>query len=298
MKSTLIFFGTLFFISVEPTQLDDKPVQIKYDFKMPIEEHFLPEILHEISGLTDIDDHRIACIQDELGLIFLYDLNKKEIIERYQFAAAGDYEGITYTGHSVFILRSDGMLIECSLSDDHNNVTKVDSFYTDIPAKDNEGLCFDRQNNRLLIGSKSKIGNGSEFKDVRGVYAYDLTTKVTSKEPVINIYRTQILDFADKNNIKLPSKTKKKSGEEIADIKIAISALAVHPESGEYYILSARDYLLIICNKKGEIQNLVLLDQEKFQKAEGITFFDNGDLLISNEGVDQQPTLFKFGMLD
>lgn len=288
----------LFFIAAKPPQQDLNTRQIKYDFMMPAEEHVLPEILHEISGLTDIDDHKIACIQDELGLMFLYDLNKKEIIERYQFAAAGDYEGITFTGKAVFILRSDGMLIECSLSNDHNNITKVDSFYTDIPAKDNEGLCFDKQNNRLLIGAKSKIGKGSEFKDVRGVYAYDLTTKVTSKEPVINIFRSQVLEFADKHNITLPSKTKKKSGEEVVDVKVAISALAIHPQTEEYYVLSARDHLLIICDKKGVIQNLILLDQKKFQKAEGITFFDNGDLLISNEGVDQKPTLFKFRMLD
>jgi hypothetical protein len=37
-----------------------------------------------------------------------------------------------------------------------------------------------------------------------------------------------------------------------------------------------------------------LLDPEMFNKSEGIAFYENGDMLITNEGQDKKPTLLHF----
>jgi hypothetical protein len=44
----------------------------------------------------------------------------------------------------------------------------------------------------------------------------------------------------------------------------------------------------------GSIEHIELLDPTMFNKAEGITFYDNGDMLITNEGQDKKPTLLYF----
>ena len=43
-----------------------------YDLNKPSAIAVLPDTLHEVSGLTDIDDHTVACIQDENGVLFFY----------------------------------------------------------------------------------------------------------------------------------------------------------------------------------------------------------------------------------
>ena len=52
-----------------------------YDLKSPSKVLILPEILREVSGLTDIDATTIACVQDEKGIIFIGELSIIENIE-------------------------------------------------------------------------------------------------------------------------------------------------------------------------------------------------------------------------
>ena len=41
----------------------------------------LPEILREVSGIAYMGKNRIACIQDEDGIIFIYDLSTSAIVK-------------------------------------------------------------------------------------------------------------------------------------------------------------------------------------------------------------------------
>jgi hypothetical protein len=44
----------------------------------------------------------------------------------------------------------------------------------------------------------------------------------------------------------------------------------------------------------GTIEYSEKLNPELFNMPEGITFFKNGDMLISNEGKDKYPTILRF----
>lgn len=261
-----------------------------YDLNAPQNTYFLPVILSEISGLTDISETEIACVQDELGIVFIYDLEKERITQEIEFSEEGDYEGITMAEEDMYILRSDGMLIEIENFRSANR--KVNRYKTDIPAKDNEGLGYDSKNKQLLIGCKSKLGKGKAFAGIRAVYGFDLTEKKMIKSPLIALELKDVVNYAEKNKIKLPTKTKK--GIEKSALKLGISAIAVHPISGDVYLLSAIDHLIIVLNEKGAIKQLRVLNEHKFPQAEGITFLPNGTMLISNEGSKQKPTLYSF----
>ena len=103
-------------------------------------------------------------------------------------------------------------------------------------------------------------------------------------------------DFAIKNKLDLPSMTRKKKGQEISEpfIKFRTSAICVHPKTKQLFLLSASDYLLFIFDANGTIKHLEQLNPNIFNKAEGISFFDNGDMLITNEGQDNRPTVLRF----
>lgn len=289
MKNSLflglfIFFGQQIILaqSTIPYQLDQVKQRI-----------ILPDELREVSGLTVIDSKTLACVQDEAGIAFIYDLANQEIKRKIHFADPGDYEGIAPVGKDLYVLRSDGVLF--LIRDFAKDNPEIDSIKTGIPNKDNEGLCFDKENKRLLIGSKSKIGKGPVYKNLRTIYAFDYRRKQLVKTPLYTYDITTIKEFAETNQIQLPTKESRKNPEEKeVALKFQLSAIYIHPKSHLLYVLSASDYYLFVFNQEGQIQHLEVLDPQKFNKAEGIAIMQNGNLYISNEGQEGNPTILLF----
>ena len=266
-----------------------------YDLNKTDATYTLPNILHEVSGITNIDNMSVGFIQDENGVLFIHDALKNEPIKQLEFHINGDYEGIARIESTIYVLRSDGNLFEIKNYDLPDY--KLDSIITGIPANKNEGLCYDRLNNRLLIAAKGKISKGPEFKDKRVIYGLDPKTKKLSNEPIFDFDLESIKQFAINNKINLPRRGKKKSSTEETNIKFKISDICIHPITGKLFLLSASEYLLFIFDMNGKIEHIEVLDSGRFNKAEGITFFDNGDMLITNEGQDKKPTLLRFNYL-
>src|SRR5690606_28514729 len=260
-----------------------------YNFSQPTEKIVLPKILHEVSGLTMIDQNTLACVQDELGIVFFYNLESKKIERQIQFAKEGDFEGITEVGDDIYILRSDGQLTK--LKNYKSEDYKIETIYTNVPADDNEGLCYDTANNQLLIGCKSKLNVLPENKELRAIYGFDLKTGKLRLRPVFEFDIHKISALTKAIGIKVPSGKKKE-----VKIKFGISAIAIHPVSQKLYLISAKDHLLFVFDRNGNPEYAELLDKQVFNKAEGITFLANRDLLISNEGEKQNPTLLRFKM--
>jgi uncharacterized protein YjiK len=270
--------------------------QISYDLNHPAETIVLPDTLREISGLTCIDSVTLACVQDENGVLFLYDLQKNDILNSIQFHLDGDYEGLAKVDNDMYILRSDGAVFEISNYAATNFITTTHQ--TQIPAPNNEGFCYDKGNNRLLIGCKGKLGKGPEMKDLRAIYGFDLETKTISEKPVFEFNVSDIKKYVEENKIPVPKKEKTNSKsskhKEEPNIKFMISALAIHPKTKELYILSAADHLLFVYDDKNVLKHIEPLDQKIFNKAEGITFMEDGSLYVSNEAQEKKPTLLKF----
>ena len=196
--------------------------RIEYNLSTPDKVYKLPEALHEISGITEVDGSTIASIQDENGIVFIYDINKNEIIRQIIFGAGGDYEDIARVDKTLYVLRSDEVLIEIANFD--TDKFKRTAYETGIPGKDIEGLCYDRKNNRLLIVPKEISQDNQENKGKRFIYGFDLASKKMIKGPVIRFDIHTIKRFAVENKIKLPMKGKKGKKQE-PDIEMRISAI-------------------------------------------------------------------------
>lgn len=253
-----------------------------YNFEQPDKIISLPDSLREISGIAFINDSTVVCVQDENGILFVYDIQHNRIKERHPFHADGDYEGITTAYNYIYILRSDGKLFE--ISDFNSKKISTKSYTTNVPASNNEGLCFNYGENELLIGCKNKVTNSDVEKDVRQIYAFDLSEHKLDKNAKFEMRVEDAMTFADKKNLDMSGVGANKKGKNKNTFKFNISAIAIHPISGNLYILNAADHALFVVNDKSKIIAIQLLDPVLFNKPEGLTFKPNGDMFITNEG--------------
>ena len=230
----------------------------------------LPKDLKEISGVSYIAEQRFACVQDELGKIFIYNIGSSTVEKEIEFGTNGDYEGIAVVNESAWVLRADGKLFEVSDINVSKPVTKEHGTHLTMK-QDSEGLCYDKKNNRLLIAIK---GSETGTEDYKGIYAFDLATKKMGQQPVFKI---DLLNAVFDDN---GSGKKKKSS-------INPSGIAVHPLNGHMYITDGRNAKLLILDAEGNIKKLYQLNNKEFSQPEGISFNSSGDLFIANEGTGE-----------
>ena len=99
-----------------------------------------------------------------------------------------------------------------------------------------EGLAYDAAHNWLLLACKGDPGGGLE--DVRAVYAFDLDTGKLMGPPVFTLDR-ETLDAGG-----APFKP---------------SGLAIHPASGEIYVISSVRKALVVLAPDGSLRAAVSL---------------------------------------
>ena len=62
------------------------------------------------------------------------------------------------------------------------------------------------------------------------------------------------------------------------------SALTINERTGELYILSSINGLILIMSPSGKISKIIQFTGPEYKQPEGIAFSPNGKLYISNEG--------------
>lgn len=271
-----------------------RKTKIPYKLNKPDAVYELPFILNEISGLTDIDSTHVACVQDEIGTVFIYNFLKDSIVHLHSFDSVGDFEGLTYTEDAIYVLRSDGRLTEWSDFSPTTGGKKVTHYMLPLITANNEGLCFDRAYNRLLIAAKSKPMN-HDLKSDRYIYEFNLSTMQLNPSPLYNMNTVELDAVAREFDIVQNEVTEKGK---IKPFNFRPSSLAVHPITSDIYIISASDKLLVVMNRNGEFTYIEQLDPSIFAKAEGITFLNDGTMIITNEAADKSPTLLIFEAKD
>lgn len=224
----------------------------------------LPDTLKEVSGIAYMPNGKMACVQDEDGFIFIYNLENASLERKIEFAEPGDYEGIALVGTTAYVLKSDGTLFE--VINFENDRLKTVEYSFDFSENYNfEGLAYDQRKNRLLLGIKDETDD-----DFKSIYAFDLETKKIIDEPVYKIY------FKHPVFEKLDMKPSNKM--------LQLSEITIHPDNGKIFILEAENPKLLILDSSGIPENLYVFKKKQFHQAEGLTFGPSGELFISNEG--------------
>jgi uncharacterized protein YjiK len=265
-----------------------------HDLSKPVEQFVLPAELLEVSGLTDLDEHTVACLQDEVATIYVVDLRDGKITERHPFGPPGDMEGLTRIGDELYALRSDGLIYQLQRNDER--YTAVDSFRMQLDHRNIEGLGYDEKQNLVLVAPKDILKGGPDTRDQRSVFAFDPATHKLLPKPVLTYSVKHIIRKAEADGVKLPTRTTKK-GKTVDALKLRMSSIAVDPVSDHFFLLSAVDQTLLVLDRNGAFVKLHLLDADLLPKPEGITFLPNGDMLISTEGKNGSPRLVRYARL-
>jgi len=242
-----------------------------YDLSKP-EKFILPGVLTEISGIAMYNDS-IFAEQDEEGKVFHFKLGDKEIVTT-KFGKKGDYEDISICNAEVFVLKSNGSLFSFPLTVIQNKeLENVQEWKDLLPAGEYEGMYADQANNNLYILCK----HCDDDKVLKG-YIFKLGTD--SITPTGNF-------SVDIKSIAASTGEKK--------IKFHPSGLAKNPLTSEWYILSSVNKLLLVTDSNWTVKDTYPLPVSLFNQPEGITFDNQGNLYISNEGGDtSEGNIFKF----
>ncbi len=251
--------------------------EFPYDLRRPDHTYYLPKDLVEISGMAYYRPDEVLIIQDEKASIYLYSLAQDKIVKEVDFGKNRDYEGIAYTVDDIYVLEMDGDLHR--VQDFLGIAPKIDKFETLFSYRnDTEGLCYDPVTSSLLIAPKEKGLEGTN-PEQRGIYAFDLAEERLQSRPVFTIDQIDLGQLVYGKNRTYPFKP---------------SAIAIEPETNNIYVLASVGKVLLVIDRNNEILQVEMLDRTMLPQPEGLTFDNNGDLLISSEGKNGRGMIVRF----
>lgn len=286
MRYSYFIVSSLLLFSCEPSKKNQTEsaqstavsAPLPYALDKPGATYELPDDLREISGLSYYKPGRLACVQDELGVVFIYDLASKTVADEHVFGKNGDYEGVEFVEKMLYMLRSDGELYEMEPTDGVKVIggsPQTRHIKIDLPGRgtagknDMEGLGYDPQLNALLLATKD--GKGTD----KTIYYFSLRHKTLFQGVVLKQADVQAFDAS------------------ITEFKP--SGIAVHPKTRDYYVLSSAAHRLLVMAPSGKIKSVVTLDKKALRQPEGICFAPDGTLYIASEGDGRKGVIVSYG---
>ncbi len=258
-----------------------------YRLNAPDATAVLSPILNEISGLSPSKEpDSLWAVHDERGTLFRISVKDGSVLQEVSLGKKGDYEGVEEVGDIVYVARSEGILLvvdpKAGGEPTRLNFQKQLGLACDL-----EGLAYEPKQKRLLLtckneGSKSRRSNKS-FE----IFAMDLESRKIHREAVYVLTEQQIDAYIAAH----PDMTqfKKAKGNNFAP-----SGVAVHPETGEIYILSTRAKMVVVLDTQGGLVRAYALDPAVHPQPEGIAFGPDGTLFISSEAHGKRALLQTF----
>ena len=244
-----------------------------YQLNRPTKE-ILKKKLAEISGIFYVTGEKtILAIADDEGSVFAMDSLGKNIYDYLPkpFAETQDYEDIVKVDSIIFVLISDGTIIQIN-----KNAEIISKVKVPLSKKnDFETMYYEPASNGIIILCK-KCAHEKNIK-ARTSYRFDLATNKFDTASYYTISTKSVNDIL-------------KDGE--ADF--SPSAAAIHPFQKKLYILSSAGNLLVITDLKGKVERAFRINPDLFPQAEGLAFNTRGDMYISNEAKLGKPSLLTF----
>jgi uncharacterized protein YjiK len=253
---------------------DQKPSPPGYDLNHP-KIVKLSDKLNEISGLAYYPkDSSLFAIVDEVGVLFKIQLPDDKLkVQQWRFAKHSDYEDLVLLDSVFYAMKSKGDIIAFKFVT--TDSVAADEYKIPVEGKNEfESLYYDTAIRKLVLICKDcEADNKSRVS----TWAFDPASRSFTEGPY-TIESAYII----KNE-----KTAKK--------KFKPSAAAIHPITGEVYIISSVNKVLVIADTKGNVKKVYPLDPDMYKQPEGIAFTPSGDMFISNEaGGEGLPNLLYF----
>ena len=247
-----------------------------YDLNHPQKEN-LGKVLNEISGITfNNNENTLLAISDSKQKVFEINLTKQKL-EDYTnniVPSKSDIEDIVMVDSSLYLLSSKGIIYEVPAKKKDSSPAKAYPFRL-TAQNDFETLYYDAEANGLIMVCKHCPSD--KGKNIRSAYRFNPASKQFDKAEFFTFNTQEIKKILNGDKAQFDP-----------------SAAAVHPITGQLYVLSSAGNLLVIADRRGKIIKAYHLNPEQFPQAEGIAFMPDGDMLISNEGKYGAATLQVF----
>jgi len=245
---------------------DNYKTPADYELTKPIV-YKMPGDLDEISGIAfrGGNKDKLYAVQDEDGKLFYFSLGDKKT-NYTKFYKKGDYEDLAICNEYAIMLRNDGTLFSFLLSAiDQPEIDTVNEQRGLLPQGEYESLFADQNENSLYILCK----NCDNDKRNEMVSGYELQLENDGKLSKKSYF---FIDTKIAANLKGEKK-----------INFKPSALAKNKLTGEWYIISSVNKMLLITDDQWKPKFTYLLNPKLFPQPEGIAFDNVGNLYVSNE---------------
>lgn len=246
-----------------------------YDLRTDEARHIeLQNRLREISGLAFDARGGLRAHDDERATVFRIDIATGRIDSSFDIgrnAARGDFEGIAVAGSRIFLVTSNGHVIEAPEGADG---TTVDFTDVETPSRavcdEIEGLEYDAPGNALLLACKAP--RTRELRDRLVVLRFSLRSRTLDADPFIATPLEALEAFG-------------------IDDELSPSGIAVHPLTGTILIIAARERVIVEVDRSGRVLGAAELRGRYHDQAEGIAIAPDGTLIIADEGGSGDATL-------
>ncbi|MBI9072444.1 MAG: SdiA-regulated domain-containing protein [Melioribacteraceae bacterium] len=223
----------------------------------------LDKKLKEISGLTFTKDSRLFCHNDEKGEIFEIDFDGNIIKSFYlKGKLKEDFEDIAFFKDHFYLVTSSGTIYQFNEANDGEEI-EYQIYDTGLKSKyDVEGLCVDHESKSLLLACKEFPGKG--LKGNRAIYSFSLEKNILDETPRYIISIDKIKDYGFNN--------------------FHPSAIGFNNKTKSYFLVDGKNSLIMEIDTLGNIMNISSLNKKNHKQPEGLTFYKDGTMIISDEG--------------
>ena len=247
-----------------------------FDLANPSTVSSFPMGVASFSDVTMLDSTHMIGIEPVNGNVMMIDLLNNSIASQLSLGSEFKFVDVSKMDSTLILFDSNSKV--------HFLLPPYDStsFVSTNETKENfstSGICFHESTKRLFLLSEVQEKEEGQFSSF--LYAFNLNKRQLREEPLFEINSFAIETFAINNNLRLPRNKVTYDGDTVEGLNFTPSALAIHPKTNEIYVLSSDDRTLVVYNQFGDVVNFTVLDAMIFSKPTGMTFQENGDLLIT-----------------
>ena len=294
LNSSLILAGLFALTSCQSDHSPADHLLVHYNFEDPLLNIPLPSYLEEVSGLSYLGDSMVVCVQDEDGILYWLSLASGAVTRKIRFGGQGDYEGVEFVNDTFYVIKSNGTIYVVAEDDTGAVLTKkVKTFLT--KSNNAEGIGLHPNRRELWIACKGHPGSDESLDGTKTVYAYNLKENRLIEKPPLIMVVDSIRQYAESASLKKGyERLSEFFDPEGGNITFQPSGIAFHPITGHAYVISSVGKLIVVFDTDGNLAAVSPLTHPSFKQPEGITFLENGDLVLANEGKGGKANLMVF----
>lgn len=250
-----------------------------YDLNNP-EVFEMDSELEEISGISFLHGNpdTLFAQQDEEGKLYFFSPGDKKP-EHVKFGKDGDYEDVALAGDDVVMLRSDGSLYRFPVEERYGKrIESVETWKKPFPKGEYESLAA-RDGDDLMYVLCKECEVDRKQKKTTGYGFRLMDDGAVRRELTFSVSDEQIEQYA-------PLKGK----------PFRPSAMTWNRHTGEWYVISSINKLLVILDHDWQVKAAHKLDPKRYIQPEGLAIDNNRTLYVASERgkKGKRATVYKF----